>query len=158
MIKVLIFDLARVFLYPKDKKYSGGLNELYLKIKDDEDFKFYDYYKLDEEQLEFIKTFKGKYPLYIFTSEVIQNDPAIKSKLDIVFTGLLSALDFGYNKIDPRVYKAIAKKLNLTPSEIWFTDDNVNNIKAAQKAGISAVVYKDFAKLKRDLEGVTLND
>lgn len=158
MIKVLVFDLARVFLYPKNASYNGELNELYFKIRSNNDFNFDDFYFLDTEELDYLLTFKKKYPLYIFTSEVIQNDPAIKSKLDEVFSEMISALDFGFSKKDSRAYTELAKKLKVSANEIWYTDDNPANIEAARRADINAVIYESFDKLKKDLQEIKLYD
>ena len=64
MIKILLFDLARVFLFPRDESYKGGLNELYREFNSETDFKFGNYYNLHEEQLNYVSTFKEQYGIY----------------------------------------------------------------------------------------------
>lgn len=142
MIKALLFDFSRTLLFPKDKNYAGSLNDLYKQNKDNPDFNFFDYFELNIELIDYLKSIKGKFKLFIFTSESIQNDPAIINDLNKVFDKIYSAIEIGFSKKDVNSYKHIVSDLNLSPNEILFIDDSEENIKAAGKTGILVLRYQ----------------
>jgi FMN phosphatase YigB (HAD superfamily) len=152
MIQVLLFDLAKVFLFPKDNNYKGGINDLYDKLNKGGPYDFNDYYYLYEEQLDFVNSLKNNYRLGILTSGKVQNDTSIKSRLENVFTDIFSAEEIGISKVDPKLYKLVAGKLGVHPEEIFFTDDFPDNVNAAIESGMHAVLYTGIDKLKKDLE------
>ncbi len=143
MIKVIVFDLARVLLFPKDTNYQGGLNDLYAKAKDKPDFKFFDYFVFNEELLTYIKAIKERIPVKIFTSDTIQKDPAIKEELLRIFENVYSAKEMGISKNEPDSYQFLAKELRVMPDQILYFDDSPKNIEAALLVGVDAVLYKD---------------
>ena len=154
MKKVLLFDFSRVLLYPKDSNYSGSLNDLYRSLLEKESYDFFAYFELNTELLDFLKTIKNKFPLYILTSEIIQNAPEIKTLLDKVFTGIFSAKDLGLSKKDSQIYQLIAEKLHKNPSEIIFIDDTIENIYPAQKAGLQTIQYLSNEQLIKELQNI----
>lgn len=143
MIKALLFDFSRTLLFPTDKNYLGGLNSLYRELQQKENFKFLEHFELNNELLNYLVTVKNKFGLYIFTSESIQEDPAIKSDLAIIFTKVFSAKETGLSKKDPKSYELIAKELNISPNEILFIDDSQENLNAAKIAGLNTLICKD---------------
>lgn len=143
MIKALLIDLARTLLFPVDKTYAGGINDLYVKIKGTADFKFFDNFKLNRGLMDYLESIKSKMPLYVFTSEWIQNDPAVKDMLDQLFIKVYSAEEMGISKKDPEAYKLIARDIKLDPEEILFIDDSAGNVEAAEDAGMPAIQFKD---------------
>lgn len=143
MIKALLFDFSRTLLFPHDKTYIGGLNDLYKKLSTNSDFNFLETFELNGELIDYIEAVKDKLPSYIFTSESIQDDPAIIDKLNSTFTKIFSAKKMGISKKDPRAYEFIAKELNFNPNEILFIDDSLENIEVAINAGLETMHYKD---------------
>lgn len=77
----------------------------------------------------------------VFPKDILQNDPAAKEILDPIFDNIFSANELGLNKKDPQGYKIIAEKLGVKPNEILFIDDSIENVKAAQNAGLQAVQF-----------------
>src|SRR3989339_660153 len=118
MIKVLLFDFARVLLFPKDENYSGKLNDLYKTVKDEKHFNFEDVFYFNEELLDYLRTVKDKYKLVMFTSETIQDDLAVVEKLDGIFENIFSAKEMGFAKTDPEAYRFIVSNLQCNPNEI----------------------------------------
>lgn len=141
MIHILISDVSKVLLFPKDKNYQGSLNNLHKELSKNEDYKFFDHFELNLELLNFYKSLKNKVDLYIFTSETIQETPTLQEYFVPVFTKIFSALKMNISKKDPEAYEAIIKELNLNSDEIIYIDDNLENIKAAQKSGINVIQY-----------------
>lgn len=147
MIKTLLFDFSRVLLHPTDKTYSGSLNNLHRELKDGESYYLFNYFELNEELLEFLKTLKGKFEMCIFTTDIIQNDPLIREKIDPVFNKIFSANELGISKKDLESYKFIAKDLGKNTDEIFFTDDTERNIEAAKEAGLQTYHFKNNEEL-----------
>lgn len=141
MIKVLLFDFSRVLLHPTDKTFLGSLNGLHHELKDNESYYLFNYFKLNDEILDYLKKVKDKYKLCIFTTDMIQNDPLIKEKIDPIFSKIYSANELGITKKVKESYDSIAKDLEVKPEEIFFTDDTENNITAANQAGLKTHKY-----------------
>lgn len=151
MIKVLLFDLSRTLLFPTDKKYKGELNKLHKELSTNPNYIYAEHFYLDEGVLNYLKRIKDKYGLYVFTSGSIQNAPEIKPKLIEVFKKVYSVEEISLSKNNPKSYEFIAKDLGITPDEMWFIDDSEKNIKAAKSAGVNVRLFRDFDKLRQEL-------
>lgn len=55
-----------------------------------------------------------------------------------LFDNVWSCDDFNTTKSDPKIYTAAAERLGIPVGEIIFTDDNVNAVKTARAAGMTA--------------------
>ena len=142
MIKVLLFDFSRVLIHPIDKTFTGSLNNLHKELKDSENYYLFNYFELNNEILDFLKTLKEEFDMRIFTTDLIQNDPLIKEKIDPIFSKIYSAKELGITKKVKNSYEFIAKDIGLQPEEILFIDDAESNIKAAFEAGFKIYHYK----------------
>lgn len=142
MITILIFDFSRVLLNVKDKNYKGFLNDLHKEKSKEQGYKFFDFFELNEELLKFLETIKNKYSLYIFTTGSVQNVSEVRKRIDPIFIKIYSSEELGLNKKDPKSYLFLAKDLNKNPEEILFTDDQLENINAASKAGLATIKFK----------------
>jgi FMN phosphatase YigB (HAD superfamily) len=154
MITAILSDFAWVIAFPKDENYKGALNRLHFKLSEEVgDYDFYDYFKLNEELLDFYQFQKEKYSisLNIFTTGVLQSHPQAKKKLEPIFDNIFTTYDNELDKTNPDSYLFIAKKLGKKPSEILFIDDKEEFIKAAKKAGLSVRLYKDLMNLKKSI-------
>lgn len=60
----------------------------------------------------------------------------------------------GFIKPDPRAYQVILDKLNATPEECLFIDDQERYCTAAKEMGFQAVVYASVNQLRSDLEQI----
>jgi HAD superfamily hydrolase (TIGR01509 family) len=152
MIKVLLFDFARVFLFPKDESYLGKLNDLYKTVKDNDGFNFDSKFYFNEELIEYLKNIKGDFRMVMFTSEIIQNDTVVKNKLDGLFEEIISAKEIGLSKSDPKAYEIISSKLGCDPDEILFIDDWEENVKSAVSIGMNTHLFKDTDELIKTIE------
>lgn len=154
MIKVLLFDFSRVLLHPTDKTYSGSLNNLHKELKDNESFYVFHYFELNEQILEYLKTVKDKFRLAVFTTDIIQDDPLIKEKIDPIFEKIYSASKLGITKKVKESYEFLAKDLNVKPEEILFIDDTESNIVPAKEAGFKTHHYKNNGELLEYLKSI----
>ena len=50
-----------------------------------------------------------------------------------------------------RIFELAIKKAGVAPENIFFTDDRLENIEAAQRAGIQALLFQSETQLKRDM-------
>ena len=150
MIKSLLFDFSYVFLFPKDKKYSGTLNGLYKQLNEQNiKYNFWDFFELNIDLLNYLNSIK--IPKSIYTSGTIQNDLALKKVINPKFSQIISAEISSLPKSDPASYLQISKNLALEPKNILFIDDDINNISVAKSAGLETLQYIDNLKLFADL-------
>ena len=92
----------------------------------------------------------------MFTSETIQNDPAIKLQLSEIFKHIYSASELGMEKTEPEVYKIIANDMGFAVEEILFVDDNLKNLEAAKAAGMETLRYKDNLSTTEQIDVVRI--
>lgn len=73
MIKAIVSDFSRVLLFPKDKTYQDSLNILHKELSQKPNYNVLDYFELNIKLLDFYKSLKDKTPVYIFSSDAIQD-------------------------------------------------------------------------------------
>lgn len=151
MVTTLLFDFSRVLLDVKEKNYTGFLNDLHREKSKQSGYRFFDYFELNGELLSFLETIKDKYPLYIFTTGSVQNVPDVRKRIDLIFKKIYSSEELDLNKKDPKSYLFIAKDLNKSSSEILFTDDQLENIKSAETAGLTAIHFQNTKQFISEL-------
>ncbi len=140
-MKAVITDFSRVLLFPKDDSFHSGLNALNNRLLiENPNYDFWQYFKVNNELFDYYKSLN--IPVYIFTSETIQDHPAAKAMMGSVFKDVFSAKKLGLSKKEASSYKHLAKLLGHTPSEIFYIDDNHDNFTAAKEAGCKAILFK----------------
>lgn len=149
MIKIILSDLARVMLYPKDKNYTGELNYLHKQLVKEKDYSFGDHFFLDEEIFIFYEGLKDDYKLYMFTSGIIQDVEEITDRLQGLFEVIFSAEKMGMTKRDKEAYEKIIKEIGVEPDEILFIDDSITYINPAKEAGMKTYHFKELDELKK---------
>jgi HAD superfamily hydrolase (TIGR01549 family) len=137
MISTILFDFSRVLIFPYDRSYNGGLNELYVNSSQKEGFKFSKSFVLNEELLEYLAGVKDTFSLHIYTTGSIQYDKHCMEKIMPVFERIFTVNTVGLKKNEPASYKIISEMLEKKEEEILFIDDQMENIKAAQEAGLN---------------------
>src|ERR1035437_2163675 len=101
MIKTIVTDFSKVLLFAKDPNYQGGLNDLNNRLLlGDPSYPFLDFFDLNEELLKYYKQLNGNVPVFVFTSETIQNHPAINTRIRSAFSGVFSAQELQLSKAD----------------------------------------------------------
>jgi FMN phosphatase YigB (HAD superfamily) len=69
-----------------------------------------------------------------------------------LFDGIVISGHIHANKPHPTIYHALLTQYNLNPAQCWFVDDQAENVLAAQKLGINAVVHTAcFKKLVQNI-------
>lgn len=146
MLKCILFDLARVILFPVDQNYAGELNSLHRELKTNGNYNFKEHFYLNTKLLNYLKSLYGKIDLDIFTSGKIQENSEINSKLIEVFNKIISAEDYGIRKNSPAIYERVLSELGHATDEVLFVDDNELNIEAAKLAGLNTYKFETTEK------------
>ncbi len=151
MLKAFVSDFSRVLLSPKDDSYTEGLNALHKKLSVEGDYDFWSYFRLNQDLLSFYQTLGEHVDVYLFTSEYIQEHPALEPKLAGVFKKVFSGARLGLKKVEVQSYHFIAKEIGLKTEEILYMDDKQANLDAAKEAGVVVIRYQTNAQAKRDI-------
>lgn len=155
MIKVLLFDLTHVLLFPADKKSEVLLNDTYKKISTTEGFEFFDHFILNQELINFIESQKEKYQIILYTTETIQEDPKLAPIILGLFKKVIAGAKLKLHKNEANSYQLIANNLRVDHSEILYIDDIQENITAAKEAGLSAIQYKNTKQFLADFKKIS---
>lgn len=101
----------------------------------------------------FLQALRKRYRLKLLSNTnemhfdfVIQHYPI----LSLIEDRLLS-YQAGCMKPETRIFELAIKKAGVAPEKIFFTDDRPENIDAAQRAGIQALLFQSESQLKRDM-------
>lgn len=89
-------------------------------------FKKYKLYILSNITPWFIETFLKKY------------------NLEQCFEGIVESCNVWYRKPNDKIYQYLLSEYKLNPNETVFFDDKQENIEAAEKNGITGVLFDDF--------------
>ncbi len=151
MIKAFVSDFSRVLLSPKDDSYTEGLNALHKKLSSGGDYDFWSYFRLNQDLLTFYKKLSADIPIYMFTTEYIQEHPALQPELAGVFKKVFSGAGLHLEKTDPQSYYFIARELGLNTNEVLYLDDKQANLDAAKKAGMTVIAYEANEQAQQDI-------
>lgn len=67
------------------------------------------------------------------------------------FYPCLLSCEIGVEKPDPKAFELLINRLGLPPEEIVYIDDQPQNIDAAQKAGLDAILFESTEQLRSEL-------
>jgi putative hydrolase of the HAD superfamily len=108
------------------------------------------------EVLEFARNIAGKCIMATINNESREmNDYRIKQfGLSQIFDLFVSSCYVGMRKPDEKIYRLALDLIQKAPDECCFIDDRPVNIEAAAKVGMRAVLMRDPAQLKKDLQAL----
>lgn len=155
MIRAIVFDFCRVFLFPKNDGYFGELNALHKELSKDINYNFSDHFVFNHDLLSFIKDnqIDVNFSLHILTSGHIQETVECQRFINGYFKKIFSCSDLDLSKKTPSSYSMIADDLNLNPSEILFVDDSRDNTVAAETAGLYTITFRNNMQFETEIEG-----
>lgn len=142
MIQAVVSDFSRVLLFPKDQDYTGSLNALHRELQTKPDYNPLDHFSLNQPLLNFYRSLTK--PVFILTSDSIQDAPEFQPFLKPVIRTIFSAKKMKTDKKESQAYVLVVEQLHLLPSEVLYIDDSEENIAAARQAGLTTVLYRDF--------------
>lgn len=67
------------------------------------------------------------------------------------FTPCLLSCEIGLEKPDPKAYQALLQALSLPAAEVVFIDDKIENVEAAKKLGIDALLFESASQIREEL-------
>ena len=114
-----------------------------------------------KETVEILKSIRAKYDdVYALTNWSAETFPIAQERYPFLdwFDGILVSGAENLKKPDPRIYQLLLEKFDLDSSNCLFIDDNHRNVKAAEKEGISSILYQNPTQLKEqlDLNGIKI--
>lgn len=71
-----------------------------------------------------------------------------------LFNSFGLSYEMGALKPDARAYHIVAERLEVTPEECVFIDDQERHLAGARNVGMHTIMYKDFEQFKGDLEAL----
>lgn len=108
------------------------------------------------EALELARSLAGSYLMGTINNESRElNGYRIKQfGLAQIFDLFVSSCYVGIRKPDERIYRLALDLIQKAPDECCFIDDRPENIEGAAKVGIRAILMRDAAQLKKDLQSL----
>lgn len=109
-------------------------------------------WKIDLKMKNLAKKLKKNYKLAVLSNSDILNSEKYKKKgwYDCFDVVVLSH-EVGILKPDPKIYEIVLKKLNSSPAECVFIDDQVQCIDSAKEIGMKTILFKSIHKLESEL-------
>jgi putative hydrolase of the HAD superfamily len=106
--------------------------------------------------LEFARGVAGKCIMATINNESREmNDYRIKQfGLSQIFDLFVSSCYVGMRKPDEKIYRLALDLIQKAPDECCFIDDRPVNIEGAAKVGMRAILMRDPAQLKKDLQAL----
>ena len=77
--------------------------------------------------------------------------------LGSVFDAMSYSYQVGISKPDPRSYQIIMRELGSKPEECLFIDDTPQNISAAKKLGMHAILFSNAQQLRTDISALGIS-
>ena len=150
--KAMIFERADLGLLSEDETYAE-MSYLTGIPKERVREEFYSLVKIDRELVEYIKSLKGKLPIYLLSNapEGFLRRVLEENNLYSLFDKLFISCEIGLKKPSAAYYTYALKNIGLRAEDTFFTDDNASNVMSARAMGINAEVYQGVKGLKRQL-------
>lgn len=106
------------------------------------------------ELLRVIVSLKSKYKIVIFSNfpNELFNELKEKHKLEHYFDEFFISSDYHLVKPEPKIYQVVLSELKIQSNECVFIDDKEENVEAAEKLGISSILYRNLRSLRNDLQ------
>jgi len=75
-------------------------------------------------------------------------------RLDALFDVVVTSYEERLAKPDPRIYRAVMRKLGIPASRCVYIDDLAHNIPPARRLGMTALHFRGIRQLERDLRRI----
>jgi len=116
--------------------------------------------ELNEPLVAYLQTLHGTYKLALLSnssSDYLRNELAMHD-LEKYFDEIVISSEVGLIKPEPAVFKHLMQKLDVSPQECIFTDDNPINTDAAAKLGIHGIVFTSVPDLQQRIEEIVTHE
>lgn len=111
-----------------------------------------------EENVAVMLELKDRYKLFGLTNWSNETFPPVCERYSFFksFEGIVVSGAERLIKPDPKIYQLLLSRYALKASECLFIDDNIDNIKAAQKLGFATVHLPEGVDLRASLQALDL--
>jgi putative hydrolase of the HAD superfamily len=115
---------------------------------------FINHYNRNDAAINLVNRLKTKGYKVAILSNTVKSHAYYQYEIGVYqnFDTVVLSHEIGMLKPDLEIYEYLLKKLQVKPEEVIFTDDKINNIEAAAKLGIHAILFKNIEQLKTELE------
>lgn len=115
--------------------------------------KLYREERVNKSLLDWIKRKKKIYKIFLLTNNTVVLKPLLKEKfkIDHLFDFVFNSAEIGLAKPDARFFEYLLKKIEASPEECLFVDDNPRNIRSARNIGFLAILFKGNKKFWKRL-------
>ena len=97
-------------------------------------------------------------PTYIVTDNPAERTTKLWDELlGGYFSDRFVSGETGLKKSSPDLWKMIATKTSVSPSDIFFTDDDLENIEVAKSDGVHAKLFVGYTQLSVDIDQFLLD-
>lgn len=107
-----------------------------------------------EEVIDYAKEIRdGDIKIFIGTNNEKYRTEYIREDMGFgkIFDKIYSSGELGHAKPDAMFFEYILNKNRLKPSEVFFVDDDIINVRGAKKVGIDSLVFKNLAGFKKEI-------
>jgi len=94
---------------------------------------------------------KGLKTAILSNSTMSLHAEAAKHHLTHLFDVILCSEEAGVTKPDPKIFRMVLERLEVSAEEALFVDDRDYNVRGAKSVGIQGIVYTGLTDLKADL-------
>ena len=160
----LIFARNLESMYDRGKTssrefYQGVVRSLDIDIPFDEFREIWTkIFTLKEDVCDLIKTLKKRYKLILLSNTNEMHFDYAFGAFEILraFDDYVLSYRVGARKPDPKVYLAALQRAGCHAGECIYIDDKEENVWAARRLGIQAIVFKNIQQLRRELRALNI--
>ena len=106
----------------------------------------------DIDLLNLLRQYKGKYKLATMSDAWPDARENIKEYVNYdLFDVILFSAEEGLTKPASRFYEMAAMKMDVSPKECIFIDDNIDNVRGAVAIGMKGIQYVDGDQIKKEM-------
>ena len=97
-------------------------------------------------------------PLYALSNWSAETFASTRDQFPFLdeFDGILLSGQVGISKPDPAIFRLFLERFGLTAESTVFIDDSPVNVAVARSLGIQALLFRNAAQLKRELQALGL--
>jgi HAD superfamily hydrolase (TIGR01509 family) len=111
----------------------------------------------NKDTVEYIESLKSEYKVACLSNlEIEIHDICKNTGLYSYFDKVFLSLELKLQKPDLDIYLKVIEELKCLPNEIIFTDDRIENVNAANNAGIHAFHFSSLEQFKLDISNICI--
>jgi epoxide hydrolase-like predicted phosphatase len=111
---------------------------------------------LDEDLVAYIRRLRRRFKVGLLSNAFDDLRPILQERWKIAedFDDLVISAEVGLLKPDLRIYHLAVERLGVSPEAAVFLDDVEQNVAGAQAAGLQAILFRDPAAARAELEAL----